>query len=74
MTTDDILELMRLKEWSQTRLAAELDLSHAAVQRWLAESRAPRGPARILMRQWLNLARQEHAGRPKRNGKHTKAS
>ncbi len=69
MSPNEIAELMALKGWSQTRLAAELDLSQAAVQRWIGESRTPRGPASILMRMWLNKAREDRDALAKKMGR-----
>lgn len=59
MTLDDIRELLELKGWTKTRLAAELSLTENTVNRWFHGSRAPGGPAAILMRIWLNEARQK---------------
>ena len=61
MTPQEIRELMDLKRWSEAKLAAELNLSQYAVQKWLAEGRRPSGPASILMRQWLIEARKQAA-------------
>ena len=58
MKKAEILELMRLRGWTMVRLAAELDLTEAAIRRWINEERTPRGPAAILMRQWLADARR----------------
>lgn len=69
MTAHEIAELLELTGWSQTKLAAELDLSQAAVQRWIAQSRVPRGPANIVLRQLLDAARKEHG---QKNGKKRK--
>lgn len=55
----EIEELMRLKNWSPTRLAAELDLTTNAVYRWLNGGRVPGGPACILMRMWLAEVRRK---------------
>ena len=69
MTPAEIEELMKLKGWSKTRLAAELDLSENIVYRWINEERTPGGPASILMRQWLDQARAD-AKKARRNGVH----
>jgi transcriptional regulator with XRE-family HTH domain len=61
MTKKDIIELLRLKGWNQAELARRLQLSNAAVSRWFNEERNPTGPARILMRQWLNEAKAQPA-------------
>lgn len=60
MNKDEIEELMRLKGWTQTKLASELELSQGAIQRWVCGVRSPQGPASILMRMWLNEARESH--------------
>ena len=64
MAPAEIRELMELKGWSETKLAAQLDLSQHAVHKWLAEGRNPSGPAAILMRQWLAEARKEAKRKP----------
>ena len=64
MAPAEIRELMELKGWSETKLAAQLDLSQHAVHKWLAEGRKPGGPASILMRQWLDQARKEAKMKP----------
>ena len=60
MEKSEILELLRLKGRSRTKLAAELDLTENAIWRWIGGDRKPSGPAAILMRQWLVEARQEN--------------
>lgn len=60
MKPSEIVELMKLKGWSRTRLAAELDLTENAVYRWLDRSRGVSGPASILMRMWLEEARAKN--------------
>jgi DNA-binding transcriptional regulator YiaG len=57
VSTDEILELMRLKGWSRCQLAAQLDLTENTVHGWFAKRRTPGGPASILMRLWLTEAR-----------------
>jgi DNA-binding transcriptional regulator YiaG len=57
MKPSEIQELLRLKGWSKTRLAAELDLTEHSVRGWLAGKRQATGPAAILMRMWLEEAR-----------------
>lgn len=59
MAPAEIRELMDLKDWSKTDLASALDLTENAVYRWLAPGSvgSPRGPASILMRLWLQEAR-----------------
>jgi len=66
MTADEILELLELRYGSRdgaavAKLAADLEMTSAGIQRWLAENRTPRGPASILMREWLNRARKQLA-------------
>lgn len=57
MDMNEVRELMRLNGWTQVELAKKLDMSEAGVSRWLSGEREPAGPARILMRQWLESAR-----------------
>ena len=57
MSSEEIKELLRLKDWTKTKLAAHLDLGENIVYRWINGDRAPSGPASILMRQWLTEAR-----------------
>jgi len=64
MSKKEILELLDLKGWSKTRLAAELDLGENIVHRWIVGDRVPGGPASILMRMWLTDARKERAKQP----------
>lgn len=65
MDTTDIQELMDLRGWSRTRLAAELDVTENAVQQWFGKARRkPGGPACILMRLWLEESRREAAAEP----------
>lgn len=59
MTKSEIQELLRLKEWSTARLAAELDCSENSVQNWINGRRNPGGPACVLMKLWLKEAREE---------------
>ena len=60
MSRAEIRELLKLKGWTQARLATELGMSEAAVSRWLTDRKAP-GPASRLMRQWLEESRKEPA-------------
>lgn len=68
MDKTELQELLHLKGWSRTKLAAELDISENAVQKWFMAGRVPGGPATILLREWLAVARKEaeehhaHAG------------
>ena len=57
MSGKEINELLRLTGWSQVQLAREMEVSEAAISRWLSSDRAPLGPARVLMREWLEAAR-----------------
>jgi len=59
MTPEEIQELMDLKGWSKTRLAAELGLTEHAVRRWLIDRAPPSGPAARLMREWLEEVKAE---------------
>lgn len=59
MGREEIEELINLLGWSQAQLARELDMSTAVISRWLTGERNPLGPARILMRQWLEEARRK---------------
>lgn len=65
MKREEIGELLKLKGWSRTRLAAELDLTENTIQRWFMSPNAVKGPASVLMRQWLEECR---AGKSK-NGR-----
>jgi transcriptional regulator with XRE-family HTH domain len=58
MKRAELVELLKLTGWSQAELGRRLELSNAAVSRWLTGERSPTGPARILMRQWLDSARE----------------
>lgn len=57
MKPEEIQELLDLKGWSKTKLAAELDMTESSVHYWLSGQRNPIGPAVILMRVWLQEAR-----------------
>ncbi len=59
MKPEEILELIELKNWSRTQLAAALDVTENTVHQWASKRRVPSGPASILMRMWLNEARQQ---------------
>lgn len=58
MTPKEIRKLMALKGWTVTQLASMLDLSKDAVARWLGgeDDHRLKGPASVLMRQWLDEA------------------
>lgn len=64
VTKKDIIELMKLKGWTQAQLARELDLSEGAICRWFRGDHSPTGPTRILLRQWLTQARDESRKQP----------
>jgi DNA-binding transcriptional regulator YiaG len=68
MSIEDIRELMALKGWRATHLAAALDLTETTVYRWLMGLGVPKGPARVLMRLWLEEARASSNG-AKTNGR-----
>ena len=59
MTSKEIAELLKLKDWSQARLGRELDVHESTVSLWLSGDRHPTGPARKYMREWLDQARKE---------------
>ena len=59
MTTEEIKELIELREWRRRDLAQQLDVSEAAVFKWLREETKVRGPAGVLMRMLLDEARKE---------------
>ncbi|HLW67818.1 MAG TPA: helix-turn-helix domain-containing protein [Gemmataceae bacterium] len=63
MSPDEIKELLELKGWNQAELARRMDTTEASVSRWLLpasdpRSRSPLGPARVLLREWLERARR----------------
>lgn len=59
ITLEEIIELMRLREWSQAELARQLGLTEGAISRWLSGENTPVPPTRMLLRQWLAAARLE---------------
>jgi DNA-binding transcriptional regulator YiaG len=61
MTRKEILELIGLRGWSRTKLAAELDVTENTVHQWISGRRQPSGPACILMRMWLEDSRSHEA-------------
>ncbi len=65
MSKEEIQELMDLKGWSKTQLAAALDVTENIVYRWFSGDRVPGGPATVLMRLWLNEARASKSKRVK---------
>lgn len=62
ITPDEIRELMRLNDWKQADLAAVIGISYVTVWRWLTKEkkkqRAVPYPTQLLLRDWLNKARQ----------------
>ncbi len=64
MSNEEIEELMQLKGWSRTDLASELGMTENAVNQWLGtkQRRSPGSAACILMRLWLDAARDEAKG------------
>jgi DNA-binding transcriptional regulator YiaG len=58
MSKKEIRELIDLKAWTQAELARQLDVDVATVCKWLSGENPVGGPARILMRQWLDEARR----------------
>jgi DNA-binding transcriptional regulator YiaG len=64
MKPSEILELMRLRGWSQVQLATELEVKESTVSKWLNNENPPSGPARILIRLWLVQAREEAKKQP----------
>lgn len=65
MTPAEIQELMELKSWTRVDLAHALELkSENTIYRWLSGDPEVPGPARILMRQWLDEARAEAKTKP----------
>jgi transcriptional regulator with XRE-family HTH domain len=64
MKRQEILELMKLRGWTQAELARRLEITEGAVSRWLTGENPPTGPARILMRLWLSEARDEVRKQP----------
>lgn len=58
MAPEEIRELLELKGWLRVDLAAALRCSEQAIIGWLSRGRNPRGPAVVLMRQWLDEARK----------------
>jgi len=70
MTKTELTELMTLRGWTRTRLAAELHLTDHAVYKWLREGGVPDGPTSILLRIWLEESRVTRTnGKPVLNGK-----
>lgn len=66
MNKTELKELMRLRGWTKTQLAAELGLTEHAVIRWLFGDREPSGPAAILMQMWLKESRNASMNEPDR--------
>jgi hypothetical protein len=59
MKPAEIQELLTLKGWSRARLADELDLTEYAIRAWLVGQKGAGGPAAILMKMWLDEAREQ---------------
>ncbi len=58
MGISEIEELLELRFQGKTAfLAGELNMSEAGVKKWFERGKGPKGPAEILMRQWLAEAR-----------------
>lgn len=72
MSAEEIEELLELRNWTRTKLAAALDLTENTVHQWISGRRVPGGPAVILMRMWI--AEEKEKRKPIRNGKHAKAT
>lgn len=63
LSRQEIEELMRLRGWSRTRLAVEMDVTENCVSRWIIGQPTVSGPAAILLRLWLEQARLDSAKR-----------
>jgi transcriptional regulator with XRE-family HTH domain len=61
MKPKEIEELMLLKDWSQAELARALEVNRSAISRWIKGEQNPTGPARVLLREWLEEARKQPA-------------
>lgn len=59
MTAKEMQELLVLMNWTRTKLAAELEITANAVDKWFAAGRAPGGPTSILLSDWLIRARND---------------
>ncbi len=63
MSKSDLEELLELKGWTKRHLASRLGLGENIVYRWFSDSkdshRDPVGAAVVLMRMWLEDARNE---------------
>lgn len=59
MNKAEIIELLKVKGWTQAELSRQLDISEATISRWIEGTRQPLGPARVLIRIWLNEAREK---------------
>lgn len=60
----EILEILKLKGWTQKQLADELGVHEATVFYWVDGGRKPGGPARKLIVQALERARAESRRQP----------
>lgn len=61
MSIKELDELLKLRGWSKTELAFNLRLTEAAVWKWYRQGTVPDGPTSILLRNWLEDAREEAA-------------
>ena len=57
MTSTEISELLKLREWSKTDLASRLHVTEAAVWKWYRLGNVPDGPTSVLLYEWLAEAR-----------------
>lgn len=60
MNVDEIRELLNLRGWSKTELAARMKVTENTVHKWFAAGHAPEGPASVLLGEWLARARNEN--------------
>jgi hypothetical protein len=58
MTLAELSEFMTLMRWNRTMLAAQIQLTSAAVDKWFRLGEMPQGPASILLKDWLLRARR----------------
>ena len=66
MPTEELQELMDIRGWNRTKLAAALDITVNTVDRWFMAGRVPGGPASILLREWLDRERARVQGNGRR--------
>lgn len=60
MPYTDVEELMRLRRWNVTQLAAAINYTENAVRYWKEQDAAPSGPVSMLLRSWLADARAKN--------------